>query len=188
MAQGGLGGTGELWLAPEVAQEGNPFGALAGLEKEQGSSACVSPGSLSLVSPSAWVFQEPLCLQPWCWAVLGAAGQWEEGGQLQGTATVTGVARGHNMSWGVGCEVYLKQSLQPILTSPSSVEVAWLEAEGRWEVWWDVPFMLVEEKRVCVGTGTEQSPALETQENVFLAKDKYTGVFPLITQRSIILE
>lgn len=40
---------------------------------------------------------------------------------------------------------------------------------------------------VCVGKGTEQSPALETQD-VFLAKDKYTGVFHLITQCSIIPE
>lgn len=89
---------------------------------------------------------------------------------------------------GAGGKVCLKQTLQPILTAPSSVEVAWLEAEGRWEVWWHVPFMLVEGKRVCVGKGTEQSPALETQEDVFLTKDKYTGFFPLITQHSIIPE
>jgi len=75
------------------------------------------------------------------------------------------------------------------------MELAWLEAERRGEVWRLITSMpeggeimgareLLGE-RVCVGRGTDESPTWETNEDVILARNKCIETFPLIIQSSV---
>lgn len=148
-------------------------------EKEQGSSACGSPGSLSAtLAPEFGVCQELCACSPGsCW-LLGAV----QGGQLQGT----GLQPGTHMSWGRG-ELCLKQPLQPTLTAPRGMEEPGWKQRGAVRCGGMFPSCSWK-RRVLCGERHWAKSCWETQEDVFLVKEKYTGVFPLVTQCSLIME
>lgn len=88
------------------------------------------------------------------------------------------------MSWGRG-ELCLKQPLQPTLTAPRGMEEL---AGSRGELWGVGACSLHAHGRVLCGERYWAKSCWETQEDVFLVKDKYTGVFPFVTQCSLIME